>query len=68
MSNYIKLTNNLDVLKLERIKQNLDKYIELININGESYRLKDKIKIEIKERQEEKMKEEEIDIMEFIHV
>ena len=50
MSNYIKLTNNLDVLKLERIKQNLDKYIELININGESYRLKDKIKIEIKER------------------
>ena len=31
MSNYIKLTNNLEVLKLERIKQNLDKYIELIN-------------------------------------
>ena len=31
MSNYIKLKNNLEVLKLERIKQNLDKYIELIN-------------------------------------
>ncbi len=31
MSNYIKLTNNLEILKLERIKQNLDKYIELIN-------------------------------------
>lgn len=31
MSNYIKLTNNLEVLKLERIKENLDKYIELIN-------------------------------------
>lgn len=31
MSNYIKLTNNLEVLKLERIKQNIDKYIELIN-------------------------------------
>ena len=31
MSNYIKLTNNLEVLRLERIKENLDKYIELIN-------------------------------------
>ena len=31
MSNYIKLTNNLEVLKLERVKENLDKYIELIN-------------------------------------
>ena len=31
MSNYIKLTNNLEILKLERIKENLDKYIELIN-------------------------------------
>ena len=31
MSNYIKLINNLEILKLERIKQNLDKYIELIN-------------------------------------
>lgn len=31
MSNYIKLTNNLEALKLERIKENLDKYIELIN-------------------------------------
>ena len=31
MSNYIKLTNNLEALKLERIKQNIDKYIELIN-------------------------------------
>ncbi len=31
MSNYIKLTNNLEALKLERVKENLDKYIELIN-------------------------------------
>ena len=31
MSNYIKLTNNLEVLKLERIKKDLEKYIELIN-------------------------------------
>lgn len=31
MSNYVKLINNLEVLKLERIKENLDKYIELIN-------------------------------------
>ena len=31
MSNYIKLINNLEILKLERMKQNLDKYIELIN-------------------------------------
>ena len=31
MSNYTKLINNLEILKLERIKQNLDKYIELIN-------------------------------------
>ena len=30
MSNYIKLINNLEILKLERIKQNLDKYRELI--------------------------------------
>ncbi len=31
MSNYVKLINNLEILKLERIKENLDKYIELIN-------------------------------------
>ena len=31
MSNYIKLTNNLEALKLERVNENLDKYIELIN-------------------------------------
>ena len=31
MSNYIKLINNLEILKLERIKENLDKYIEFIN-------------------------------------
>ena len=31
MNNYIKLTNNLEILKLEKIRQNLDKYIELIN-------------------------------------
>ena len=31
MSNYIKLTNNLEVLKLIKIKENLDIYIELIN-------------------------------------
>lgn len=31
MSNYIKLTNNLEELKLEKIKENLDTYVELIN-------------------------------------
>ena len=31
MSNYVKLTNNLDILKLVKIKENLDLYIELIN-------------------------------------
>ena len=31
MSNYVKLINNLEILKLERIKENLDKYIDLIN-------------------------------------
>lgn len=31
MSNYIKLINNLEVLQLEKIKQNLDQYIDLIN-------------------------------------
>lgn len=31
MSNYVKLTNNLKVLKLTKIKENLDMYIELIN-------------------------------------
>ena len=31
MSNYTKLINNLEILKLERVKENVDKYIELIN-------------------------------------
>ena len=31
MSNYIKLINNLEVLKLEKIRQNIDNYIDLIN-------------------------------------
>ena len=31
MSNYIKLINNLEVLKLIKIKENIDTYIELIN-------------------------------------
>ena len=31
MSNYIKLINNLEILQLEKIKQNLDQYIDLIN-------------------------------------
>ena len=31
MNNYVKLLNNLEVLQLEKIKQNLDKYIDLIN-------------------------------------
>ena len=31
MSNYVKLTNNSDILKLTKIKENLDLYIELIN-------------------------------------
>lgn len=31
MSNYIKLINNLEVLQLEKIKQNLDQYVYLIN-------------------------------------
>ena len=26
MSNYVKLINNLEILKLEKIKQNLDNY------------------------------------------
>ena len=33
MSNYVKLLNNLDKLKLIKIKENLDIYIELINQN-----------------------------------
>ena len=32
-SNYIKLLNNLENLKLEQIKDNLDKYLDLINEN-----------------------------------
>ena len=31
MINYNKLINNLEVLQLEKIKQNLDQYIDLIN-------------------------------------
>ena len=31
MSNYTKLSNNLETLKLEKIKENLDVYIDLIN-------------------------------------
>ena len=31
MSNYVKLTNNLEILKLEKIRQNIDQYIDLIN-------------------------------------
>lgn len=37
MSNYIKLINNLEVLQLEKIKQNLDQYIDLINNNLITY-------------------------------
>ena len=33
MSNYVKLLNNLDKLKLLKIKENLDQYVELINNN-----------------------------------
>ena len=33
MSNYVKLLNNLDKLKLVKIKENIDIYIELINQN-----------------------------------
>ena len=32
-NNYIKLLNNLQNLKLEQIKDNLDKYLDLINEN-----------------------------------
>ena len=31
MSNYTKLNNNLETLKLVKIKENIDKYIDLIN-------------------------------------
>ena len=30
-TNYIKLTNNLDVLKLDGIRDKIDEYIDLIN-------------------------------------
>ena len=33
MSNYAKLLNNLSTLKLFRIKDKLDEYIDLINTN-----------------------------------
>ena len=31
MNNYNKLLNNLEILKLSKIKDNLDTYIDLIN-------------------------------------
>ena len=31
MSNYVKLTNNLELLKLEKIKENINQYIDLID-------------------------------------
>lgn len=31
MNNYTKLLNNLELLKLNKIKENLDKYVELVN-------------------------------------
>ena len=31
MNSYNKLLNNLEILKLNRIRENLDKYIDLIN-------------------------------------
>ena len=31
MSNYNKLINNLETLKLTKIKENVDKYIDLVN-------------------------------------
>ena len=37
MSNYIKLLNNLETLKLLKIKENLDTYIELINSKEKRY-------------------------------
>ncbi len=37
MSNYVKLINNLEVLQLEKIKQNLDQYIDLINNKKNNY-------------------------------
>ena len=58
MSNYVKLTNNLELLKLENIKENIDvtlanaildrllHHSHIININGNSYRLKNKLKID----------------------
>ena len=32
-NNYVKLLNNLQNLKLEQIKDNLDEYLDLINEN-----------------------------------
>ena len=32
-NNYIKLLNNLENLNLEQIKNNIDKYLDLINEN-----------------------------------
>lgn len=36
MSNYTKLLNNLDTLKLFKIKDNIDTYINLINDKGKN--------------------------------
>ena len=37
MSNYVKLTNNLEILKLEKVKENIDQYIDLINNKKKDY-------------------------------
>ena len=31
MSNYVKLINNLETLNLEKIRDNIDQYVDLIN-------------------------------------
>ena len=36
MNNYVKLLNNLEKLKLTKIKENLDSYIDLINNNNKT--------------------------------
>ena len=55
MNNYIKLINNLEKLKLEKIKENLDTYIEIINKKEKDvvevlYELTD-LEIKLKEEQ-----------------
>ena len=54
MSNYVKLLNNLEKLKLFKFKENIDTYIELINKNKKDiveslYELTNK-ELEFKER------------------